>query len=401
MVGQQQGGGGAALRERLLPGRPVTPRHAQASTPAFKMKIRALLAKAGVSVDGGSPTDLQVHDERVYERVCRFGSIGAGESYMDGWWDVDDLSGFFFKILHANLEGSVNDVGSLLYILRARLTNMQNRRRAFQVGEEHYDIGNDLYEHMLDKRMVYSCGYWKNATHLDEAQEAKLDLVCRKLGLKSGDRVLDIGCGWGSFAQFAACRYGAHVTGVTVSKEQVQFAREQVKGLPVEIRLEDYRDTRGQFDHIVSLGMFEHVGPKNYGAYMGRVHALLRDGGLFLLHTIGAHHSVWHTDPWIHTYIFPNGVLPSVAQVGSAIDRLFVLEDWHNFGADYDKTLMAWYDNFDRAWPSLLHYGQRFYRAWRYYLLTSAGSFRARRNQVWQLVLSPHGHQHGYRRPMI
>jgi cyclopropane-fatty-acyl-phospholipid synthase len=274
---------------------------------------------------------------------------------------------------------------------------MQNRRRAFQVGEEHYDIGNDLYEHMLDKRMVYSCGYWKNATHLDEAQEAKLDLVCRKLGLKSGDRVLDIGCGWGSFAQFAACRYGAHVTGVTVSKEQVQFAREQVKGLPVEIRLEDYRDTRGQFDHIVSLGMFEHVGPKNYGAYMGRVHALLRDGGLFLLHTIGAHHSVWHTDPWIHTYIFPNGVLPSVAQVGSAIDRLFVLEDWHNFGADYDKTLMAWYANFERGWEDLAaHYGPRFFRMWRYYLLSCAGSFRARHNQLWQIVLSKRGTSGGY-----
>ncbi len=362
-----------------------------------KAKIQGLLAKAGVSVNGSAPTDLKVHDDRVYDRVARSGSIGAGESYMDGWWDVEDLAGFFFKILHANLDETARDIGSLFYMLRARLTNMQNRKRAFQVGEAHYDIGNDLYERMLDKRMAYSCGYWKDAANLDDAQEAKLDLVCRKLGLKSSDRLLDVGCGWGSFAKFVAERYGAHVTGITVSKEQMNLARERVKGLSVDILFEDYRDTEGQFDHIVSIGMLEHVGPKNYREYMQKQHSLLKDNGLFLLHTIGAHRTVWRTDPWIDKYIFPNGVLPSVAQIGFAIDRLFVLEDWHNFGADYDKTLMAWYANFERGWKDIAaNYGERFFRMWRYYLLSCAGSFRARHNQLWQIVLSKSGVSGGY-----
>ena len=250
---------------------------------------------------------------------------------------------------------------------------------------------------MLDERMVYTCGYWKDVNNLDDAQEKKLDLVCRKIGLKSGQRILDIGCGWGSFAKFAAERYGAQVVGITVSKEQVVLARERCKGLPVEIRLQDYRDLNEKFDHIISLGMFEHVGYKNYREYMTVARRCLVDGGLFLLHTIGGNISSTQTDAWIDKYIFPNSIIPSAKQITSAYEGLFVMEDWHNFGTYYDRTLMAWFENFDNAWPALASkYNERFYRMWKFYLLVCAGTFRSRHNHLWQIVLSPRGVVGGY-----
>ncbi len=365
----------------------------------MKAKARAteLLLQAGITINGNKPWDIQVHDDRLYNRIFRGGSIAVGESYMDGWWDCEDLAGFFFKLLRSNLEGSVRHIGMLWHILPVLVFNMQTRSRALRVGKEHYDIGNDLYEAMLGPSMAYSCGYWKNASNLDEAQDAKFDLVCRKLGLKSGDRVLDIGCGWGNFLAYAAKKYGVSGVGITISKEQIALAREIVRGLDVEIRFEDYRDTTGQFDHVVSIGMFEHVGPKNYRAYFTKVRELVKDDGFVLVHTIGSWRTTYITDPWFNKYIFPNGVTPSVARLGKATNGLFVLEDWHNFGADYDKTLMAWYENFERAWPDLKSkYGERFFRMWRYYLLSAAGSFRARRTQLWQVVLSKKGVVGGY-----
>jgi cyclopropane-fatty-acyl-phospholipid synthase len=250
---------------------------------------------------------------------------------------------------------------------------------------------------MLDTRMVYSCGYWREARTLEAAQEAKLDLICRKLGLKEGDRLLDIGCGWGGLAKFAAERYGATVVGLTVSKEQAALARERCKGLPIEIRVQDYRTLSERFDHIASVGMFEHVGVKNYRTYFEVARRCLKEEGLFLLHTIGGNRSVRSVEPWIGKYIFPGGMLPSVAQIGAGIERLFVMEDWHNFGSYYDTTLLAWWHNFDAAWPALrAKYGERFYRMWKYYLLICAGTFRARHSELWQIVLSPHGVPGGY-----
>ena len=240
--------------------------------------------------------------------------------------------------------------------------------------------------------MVYSCGYWKDAADLDEAQEKKLDLACRKLGLNPGDRILDIGCGWGGFARYAAERYGVEVVGITVSKRQQELGMQLCKDLPVELRLQDYRDLDETFDHIVSIGMFEHVGALNHRAYMEVVHRCLKEDGLFLLHTIGDIRSEKVNDPWMGKYIFPNALIPSMAQIGASVDDLFIIEDVHNFGFYYDRTLMSWFDNFDRHWDSLKEsYGERFYRMWKYYLLSSAGSFRARSSQVWQLVLSKHG----------
>ncbi len=364
-----------------------------------KEALASILAIADIEIGGQDPWDIQVHDDRLYSRVLSEGSLGLGEAYMDGWWDCGSLDELFARILGSKLDSKVKlNLALIKEAVISKLFNTQTKSRAFEVGERHYDIGNDLYEGMLDKRMIYTCGYWDKAKDLDSAQEAKLDLVCRKLGLKSGDRVLDIGCGWGGFLKFAAERYGISGVGVTVSKEQVALAQERCKGLPIEIRLEDYRDINEKFDHIVSLGMFEHVGYKNYRAYMKVAERSLKDGGLFLLHTIGGNLSVHGTDAWIEKYIFPNSMLPSMKQITSSYEGLFVMEDWHNFGADYDKTLMSWFSNFDRAWLKIRSaYSQRFYRMWKYYLLTCAGSFRARKNQLWQIVLSKDGVAGGYK----
>lgn len=361
-------------------------------------RVQRLLGGAGITVNGNQPWDMQVHDERFYSRALAHGSLGLGESYMDGWWDVAALDQFFARVLAARLDRRIPTFDEAWATLRARLINLQHGRRAFEVGERHYDLGNDLYQAMLGKRLVYSCGYWREADDLDAAQEAKLDLVCRKLGLAPGMRVLDIGCGWGEALKFAAERYGVSGVGVTVSREQCEHARALCAGLPVEIRLQDYRALDERFDRAFSIGMFEHVGARNYRDYIDVVLRCLADDGLFLLHTIGGERSVRTTDPWVGRYIFPNSMLPSALQIATVIEQRFVIEDWHNFGADYDRTLLAWHHNIEHAWPALdpRRYNQRFRRMWRYYLLMSAAGFRIRRHQLWQLVLSPRGVAGGY-----
>ncbi|MCC6564086.1 cyclopropane fatty acyl phospholipid synthase [Candidatus Uhrbacteria bacterium] len=363
----------------------------------LRARIEGLLDGTDVRINGERPWDLRVNDERLYARVLSDGTLGFGEAYMDGWWDCEAIDEMIDRLLRYDVRPKLGMNAALVRdAVHARFVNRQDKRRAFHVGERHYDIGNDLYRAMLDRRMVYTCGYWKNATTLDEAQEAKLDLVCRKIGLKPGQRVLDIGCGWGSFAKFAAEKYGAHVVGITVSKEQVKLAQETCAGLPVEIRLQDYRDVRETFDHVISLGMFEHVGYKNYRTYFEVARRCLKDGGLFLLHTIGGNVSAKSTDPWIDKYIFPNSMIPSAAQITNAAEGLFVMEDWHNFGTDYDKTLMEWYRNVEARWSELSDYDERFRRMWRYYLLSCAASFRVRVNQLWQIVYSKNGIVGGY-----
>ncbi|MEK9177065.1 MAG: cyclopropane fatty acyl phospholipid synthase [Patescibacteria group bacterium] len=364
----------------------------------LKEKAEELLNLAGIAVNGTSPWDIHVRDERLYGRALSGGSLALGESYMDGWWDAEDLAEFFDRVLRADLVRKVRpNLESLVYYVMARFTNLQSRERASHVAELHYNIGNDLYLSFLDPYNQYTCGYFKDTDDLNVAQEKKLDLICRKLELKSGEHVLDIGSGWGGFAKFAAERYGVRVTGVSISDEQLLYAREFCKGLPVTFVKRDYRALEGLFDKVLICGMIEHVGYKNYRTLMEVVHRVLRGGGLFLLHTIGGNSSATSIDPWIHKYIFRNGMLPSITQLGAAIERLFVMEDWHNFSAYYDKTCVAWFRNFDARWVQLKEkYGERFYRMWKYYLLSSAGSFRSRSSQLWQIVLSKEGVPGGY-----
>jgi len=369
-------------------------------TDTNRHRIEQLLTVADIEIGGNRPWDIYVHNEDLYTRLLLGGSLALGESYMDGWWECSKLDEFFCKVLRARLDAAVTSTRWWLHALKAKLFNLQRPSQAYKIGHQHYDIGNRLFQCMLDERMIYSCGYWENASTLSEAQEAKLNLVCQKLDLQPGMRLLDIGCGWGGTAKFAAERYEVEVSGITVSEQQVNFGKELCRGLPVDIRLQDYRDVEGTFDRILSIGMFEHVGYKNYTTFMKIVRNSLKDNGLFLLHTIGGNTSVIRTDPWIERYIFPNSMLPSARQICSAIDGVFVLEDWHGFGPDYDKTLMHWFQNFQENWDGLKkHYDDRFYRMWKYYLLSCAGSFRARSNQLWQIVLSPKGVLGGYKTP--
>ncbi len=366
---------------------------------------RALLASAGIMVNGTRPWDMRIHHPHTLERVLRQGSLGLGESYVDGWWDCERVDELICELLQARLDHAVGRPGWWWDLLRARLTNLQSLSRAWQVARVHYDLGNGLYAAMLDPSMAYSCGYWAQADNLAQAQEAKLELVCRKLQLEPGMTLLDIGCGWGSLMRHAARHHQVRCVGLTVSREQMAWAQAQDPGLPLRFELMDYRqfnpDGQWRFDRVASIGMFEHVGQRNYDAFFAVVRRCLHDDGLCLLHTIGKNRSGAGVDPWINKYIFPNGALPSMAELARSAED-FVVEDWHNFGADYDRTLMAWHERFEAAWPQLkAHHDERFHRMWRYYLLCCAGTFRARDNQLWQVVLSPSGQPGGYRRPLL
>ncbi len=359
-------------------------------TDFYREFVNKLLKNADIVINGSRPWDIEVQDDSFYSTVFNKGSLGLGESYMDGLWDCQNLDEFMFRVIKGDLASSVSlNLKTLLYTLKSKVFNLQSVGKSKEVARRHYDIGNDLYENMLDKRMIYSCAYWDNAKSLEEAQEEKLDLICRKLKLEPGQKVLDIGCGWGGFAKFASEKYQVDVVGITISEEQAKLAKAICKDLPVQILVKDYRSLNESFDRVVSIGMFEHVGYKNYRTYMNVVHRVLEKNGLFLLHCIGGNKTVTKADPWIDKYIFPNGMIPSVAQIGKAIENKFILEDWHNIGPFYDRTLIEWLKRFKNTWPKLSNkYDDRFYKMWIYYLSCCAATFRAKKNDLWQIVFS-------------
>lgn len=363
-----------------------------------KKIITDMLASADIRINGDRPWDIHVHNEDLYRRALRQGTLGAGEAYMEGWWDCEQMDEMFYKAISGRLEHSFSDAGLAAWALKAyqSLFNLQTGRKAFEVGEKHYDFGNDMFAWMLGPTMNYSCAYWNEADNLDVAQIAKMDLICRKLDLKPGMSVLDIGCGWGALLRYMADKYDIKGTGISVSREQIAYAKSQSPG--IDWRVEDYHELSGQYDRIVSVGMFEHVGCKNYPDFMRTVRRLLKPEGLFLLHTIGANHQRLGTDPWINKYIFPNGMLPSQKNLVSSFIDLFIMEDWHNFGADYDRTLMAWNKRFEQGCKeNKFRHTEEMRRMFRYYLLSCAGAFRARDIQLWQVVLSPQGVAGGYK----
>jgi len=366
----------------------------------MKDVVYRMLDKAGIEPNGSRSWDIKINDERIFSRLFKDGELGLGESYMDGWWDCSNIDEMITRLLEAKIDKTARvSPKQVWHFMRHKLFNSQNKSRSKEVAEKHYNIGNNLYESMLDETMNYSCGYWKDASNLAEAQRHKMDLICRKLILKPGLRLLDIGCGWGALAKYAAQNYGVEVLGVTISEPQQKLALARCQGLPVRIELIDYRNlpSHEKFDRVVSIGMFEHVGYKNYHTFMKIVHQHLKDDGVFLLHTIGGNASHISGGVWINKYIFPNGMLPSIAQIGRSIEKMFIMEDWHNFGSDYDKTLMAWHQNFNRHWPELKkEYGEYFYRMWNYYLLSCAGCFRSRKLQLWQIVMTKTGLKGGF-----
>lgn len=364
-----------------------------------KTTLSELFEGADVHFDGARPWDIAVHDERFYARVLADGSLGLGEAYVEGWWDCAELDNLFYRLLRAHLPDRIRvSLRTATAWVISYLCNLQTRARARVVGQAHYDLGNEFFAAMLDPAMQYSCAWYHGTDDLAEGQQRKLELICSKLGLQPGMQLLDVGCGWGGLAKYAAEHHGCSVVGITISREQNHFAETLCRGLPVEIRLQDYRDVRETFDRVVSVGMMEHVGFKNYRRYMTAIRRCLRrDEGLFLCQTIAGTTSRRWADPWITRYIFPNSMLPSPAQVCRAVEGIFVLEDVHNFGASYDCTLLAWEENVRRAWPRFQsQYGERFLRMWRYFLLSCAGAFRARDIQLYQFVFASGGVTGGY-----
>ncbi|MBU3683702.1 MAG: cyclopropane fatty acyl phospholipid synthase [Phycisphaerales bacterium] len=369
-----------------------------------KRLCEQVLGTADIRVNGDRPWDIHVRNEGFYDRAVAQGTLGLGESYMDGWWECDALDEMVARALRAGGEHAlVRNWRTALHVLRAKVLNLQTRRRATRVARRHYDIDDELYMSFLDPYGQYTCAYFKGAAadDLDRAQQAKMDLICRKIGLRSGDRVLDIGCGWGGLARWMHERHGCRVTGVNIAEGQLEHARRHAAAPEVEFVTLDYRDLAarfpGAFDKVVSVGMVEHVGWKNHRRFFRAVRSAMKADGLFLLQTCGQDTSRAIADPWIDRYIFPNGCVPSPAQLTSASEGTFVLEDWHNMGAHYDHTLMNWWRRFERAWPRFRdRHGERFFRMFRYYMLSCAGAFRARQMHLFQAVFSPAGVPGGY-----
>lgn len=330
----------------------------------------------------------------AWNRFLKEGLFGLGEEYIKGNWQVERLDELIVHLIenYAHTQSKWN-IRILAYLAHSVLFNPQSGRGAFVVGERHYDLGNDLYRAMLDSSMSYTCGVWRGGQSLEDAQRMKLRTICEKLELSPGMRVLDIGCGWGNFAELAAQEYGARVVGLTISKEQAQFARERCKDLPVEIRLQDYREFSEPVDRVVSIEMIEAVGRKNLGRFYDTITRSLAPGGLFVLQAISAESFNSRSNVfldqyvlWLLRHIFPNGYLPRPSDLVGPLTKGFSVEHQESFGHDYARTLLAWKENFDRNWPSLkAKYGERFWRIWQYYLQGCRAFFLTGRCNVYQL----------------
>lgn len=383
----------------------------------YRELAQKILDRCDIKIGGDRPFDLVVHNPLFYRRVINKGSMGLGEAFMDGWWDTRDfyaLDDFFKRILEGQLEYYFpNNAKDMANVIKAKMFNPQTKSKSKKVGMQHYDLGNDFFRNMLGPRMQYSCAYWERHVgdvednkmapihSLEEAQELKLHMLGEKLKLKPGMEVLDVGCGWGALAGYLSETYDVRVTGITISEEQRKSAAARNSKNPrVTILNQDYRDTHfaRKFDRIVSVGMFEHVGPKNYSTFFKHMRRLLNDTdreAVFVLHTIGSKTTMDSADQWYLKYIFPGGCLPSVSNIGKTIEKHFVMEDLHSFGYYYALTLLAWRENFLAHWngskESAAENADTFFRMFYYYLSSSAGAFAARDLQLWQVVLSPNG----------
>ncbi len=382
----------------------------------MELSPRALVTRlfnhAGIDIGGNAPWDIRVNNPRFYRRVLQ-GSVGLGESYTDGDWDTPQLDSMIQRLLRTGAPSTaVAGAGRILQNLRSRIANMQTRRGSRAMAEQHYDLDHRLYTHFLGPHNQYTCCFFDGTDELRVAEECKLEMLCEKLELGPGDRVLDVGCGWGGFVRYAASTRGCTAVGISLSAEQIAYARKYAAGFDVEIVRCDYRDLpdrfpAASFDKILVCGMLEHVGYKNYRRLMKIIHELLSENGLFLLHTIGNKDVTTIVDPWIEKYIFRNSMIPAMSQIADAVRGLFVIQAWENYGYYYSKTLRAWYENFNRNWPRIMEietrqrFDERFRRMWNYYLLSCKAAFDVEELHLWQIVTSKYGARSDvYRRVM-
>lgn len=347
-------------------------------------ELESLLARAGVAVGGARPWDIRVRHPGFFARVRAGGSLAAGEAYADGWWESDRLDEFFHRVFKAGLpERLAPAPWSGARRLLARLLG-----RAPRGPEAH--PGGEVFRAMLGPTMSFSSGYWRDARGLDEAAEAAMELACRKLELRPGMSVLDLGCGWGAFARHAARTRGVSVVGVDIACERVNAGRELCKGLPVALRVQDHAEVRGRFDRVVSLGLAEEVGPAGCGGLMAAAARCLKPDGVALIQAAARNAPASRRDPWLERCGFAGGAAPSLSRLVQAMEGRFVVEDVHNLGPHYDRTLMAWHENLERRWHRCRG-DERLYRTLKFSLLASAGAFRARRSQLFQILMSRPG----------
>jgi cyclopropane-fatty-acyl-phospholipid synthase len=367
------------------------------SSAAFKLTAR-LLERCGLAINGPAARDPQIHDERVYARLLKNGSVGAGEAFMDGWWDARDLSGCLEAVLRADLDAQFR--GALFREkfreLRFQWLNRQTRELSRRVARDHYDLPFEFWRRMLGKTMQYSCAYWeRGARDLDEAQVAKMELICRKLQLEEGLSVLETACGWGSLAHHMAAHHGVRVKAFTLSEQQYRYAVAHYSHPRVEFFCADYRDFAARhqgekFDRIASIGLVEHVGRRNLDVFFRMIQRFMKPEGWALVHGMGKQ-TPEATDPWITRYIFPGGEIPRLSHLVDSISRCALnVEDLHNLGLSYIPTLRAWLQSLSEPAGEGAPQG-RALRMWVYFLSLSIAAFEARKLQLYHFILSHHG----------
>ena len=374
------------------------------SNPKSQDWLAQLLASADIHLNGSRPWDIQIKHPQTLQRLLSQGGSALGESYMDGWWECQAIDLMVERAMRAGLQEKLATPRAWWESFKGGMRPRDGVDQSRIVGRMHYAVGNQVFQAMLDPYMAHSCAYWvEGAQTLEEAQIAKLEMVCRKLQLRPGMRVLDMGCGWGSFMRYAAEHYGVTVLGLSNVPHQIELGKTLARHLPVQFELSDYAqfntDGKSKFDRIVSIGTFEQLGQAHVAAFFETAKRCLKDDGWMLLQTQGKSNRQRLLDAWNDKYIYPQGYLPRLDEVTQASEAHFVVEDVHNIGADHDRTLLHWHQRFEMAWPQLrLSHDERFYRMWRFHLLSSAASFRTRHHQMWQLVLSPKGLHKVYRR---
>jgi cyclopropane-fatty-acyl-phospholipid synthase len=365
-------------------------------TSLLESPVRSLAQRAHLRINGDRSFDPQIPPHLIPQlavRVLLGGSRAWGEAYMDGWWTADDVTELTARLLEYRVAKRPVAIPEFVLRMQELFRDRQSAARSVENIQNHYDAGEEFFGAVLGKPMVYSCGYaGRGASSLSAMQRDKMDLTIEKTAVRPGDTLLDVGCGYGELLYRAATKYGARAYGVTLSEDQFEHGIRLCEGVDAHPLKMNYLDMLkefgpGYFKRIVSVGMFEHVGPEHYREYFQTIHDLLDDDGVF------THHSIYTSggagrDPWIDAYIFRGGVLPRAAQVDEAIEGLFEIRDVHEFGRDYYTTNLYWLDNLVRHKEAIVEqFGIRFYRMMHYAYSIFAACFKTRRTLLQQRVL--------------
>jgi len=350
----------------------------------------------------GTPVAFKLHDPALYRKLIFDPQLQIGEAYMDGTLTVEQGTLYdMIEVLTANIAKHSNPsilfdrLAGFRYLTR-RFQQFNRLKRSRRNVAHHYDLDSGIYDLFLDEDLQYSCGYFRHhGDTLEDAQLAKKRHLAAKMDIKSGQKILDLGCGWGGLALYLAGVADVEVVGITLSERQLEIARERARKLGlhrrVEFRLQDYRTLDERFDRIVSVGMFEHVGINHYGGYFQKINELLGGDGVALVHSIGRADGPSFTNPWIAKYIFPGGYIPAMSEVIPAIEQTgLYCTDIEVLRLHYAETLKAWRQRFVAAWDEAARiYDERFCRMWEFYLAASEASFRYQHMIVFQMQMSP------------